>query len=585
MNNSGPVIMRLTKRFILILFGALLFWPISARTQSRPPQSVEADGQSSAAGEEGIPVNNALVISKCGSCHKRDDKGRLTRISYQRRAPEGWEQAIKRMVRLNGVSLSPDEARQIVKYLSKFHGLAPEESRQSFYEAERRSLDETAPSDSVRMACMQCHGLGRIQSQRRAPEEWELLKNLHVGLFPAISSQGWFRYSLPPGLPIPADIEQRNPVDSAIDHFSKTCPLITPEWRAWSGNIRAARLEGRWVMVGSLPGLGRVFGDVVIEPSQVEDEFTTKIIIKFLSDGSSWARNGRSIVYGGHSWRGRSNGGGNNGPEIAREAMLVSRDWQTMEGRWFWGGYDELGLDVKLRRVGHEPMIATLDHPALKSGSRSERVTIYGANFPTDIKAGEIDFGRAATVNRVISAQSDSVTVEVSVADDAPNGLYDVSVGQYVASGSLVIFDKADYIKILPQAGLARVGGVKYPKQYQQFEAVAYNRGPDGIPATADDLIIGPVNAYWSVEEFPASYTDDDKDFVGTIDKQGLFTPAGEGPNPDRRRGGNNLGDVWVVASYKPEPSRKDAPTLNARSYLVVTAPLYVRWDTSVGAR
>jgi len=568
------------KRFVLILFGLCLLWYISAPTGSSGPLlPVEADENSSA--EEGIPVKSALVVSKCGSCHKQDNEGRLTRISYQRRTPEGWEQAIKRMVRLNAVTLLPDEARQIVKYLSKHHGLAPEESRQSFYEAERRVLGETAPSDSVRLACMQCHGLGRIQSQRRTPEEWRLLKNLHIGLFPVISSQGWFRYSLPPGLPIPSDLEQRDPVDSAMDYFSKTYPLITPEWRTWSANIRSARLEGRWMLTGSRPGLGRVFGAVVIESSQAEDEFITRISLKSLKDGSSWTRIGRGIVYGGYSWRGRSNGEVNNGPDIAREAMLISRDWQTMEGRWFWGGYDELGLDVQLRRVGQEPLIAALDPSALKAGSKSEQVTIYGANLPTDIKAEEISFGPAVTVSRIISAQNDSITVEVNVSESASNGFYDISIGRYVASDAMAIFDKVDYIKVLPQTGLARLGGIKYPKQHQQFEAIAYNRGPDGISDTTDDVIIGQVDADWSIEEFPASYTDDDREFVGTIDKQGLFTPAVEGPNPERKRSGNNFGDVWIVASYRPEPSQSGAPTLKARSYLLVTVPQYVRWDMS----
>jgi quinohemoprotein amine dehydrogenase len=577
--------MNLIRRFILILFVALFFWCVSAQTQSNDPQSARADEQQGGASEEGIPVKSALVIAKCSSCHKRDDKGRLTRISYQRRTPEGWELAIKRMVRLNGLSLSPNDARQIVKYLSKFHGLAPEESRPAFYEAERRVLDETAPSNSVRSACMQCHGLGRIQSQRRTREEWQLVANLHVGLFPAVSGQGFYRFAPAPSLPRPPDLEQRNPVDSAIDYFAKTYPLLTPEWRAWSAGIRTPRLEGRWLIVGSRPGHGRVFGEMIIEPTEVEDEFTTKLDLKYLSDGSGWTRRGRGVVYAGHSWRGRSNGGGNNGPESAREAMLVSRDWRTMQGRWFWGGYDELALDVQLSRVGREPIIAMLDRPGLKSGSKSERVTIYGANFPVDLKAGEIVFGPGITVERVVNIQSNSITVEISVAEGTPNGLHDITLGQHVAAGAIAIFDKVDYIKVSPQTGLARIGGIKYPKQYQQFEAIAYNRGPDGTEGTQDDVVVGPVNANWSIEEFPATYRDDDQGFVGTIDKQGLFTPAVEGPNPDRSRNRNNLGDVWVVASYKPETAGIDALPLKARSYLLVTAPLYVRWEMSEVSR
>jgi hypothetical protein len=35
-----------------------------------------------------------------------------------------------------------------------------------------------------------------------------------------------------------------------------------------------------------------------------------------------------------------------------REVMMVDRNWRSMEGRWFNGGYDEIGIDVKLERVG-----------------------------------------------------------------------------------------------------------------------------------------------------------------------------------------------------------------------------------------
>src|SRR5580692_8392050 len=64
--------------------------------------------------EDGIPVTDALTISKCASCHAKDEKGNLSRISWIRTTPEGWEEAIKRMVRLNGLTLEPADAKLIV---------------------------------------------------------------------------------------------------------------------------------------------------------------------------------------------------------------------------------------------------------------------------------------------------------------------------------------------------------------------------------------------------------------------------------------------------------------------------------------
>ena len=77
----------------------------------------------------GIPIDDPVVIAKCGGCHTRNDSGAMIRISYVRTTPEIWEQIIKRMVRLNGLTVSADDARHIVRYLSNNNGLAPQEEK------------------------------------------------------------------------------------------------------------------------------------------------------------------------------------------------------------------------------------------------------------------------------------------------------------------------------------------------------------------------------------------------------------------------------------------------------------------------
>src|SRR5277367_3066691 len=107
-----------------ILLASILVFPLLA--QSQMPQAAPSAESAKPAPEEGIPVTNQLVISKCGACHTKDDKGNMLRISWERATPEAWEEAIKRMVRLRGVSLTPDEAHSILKYLATDHGLAPD---------------------------------------------------------------------------------------------------------------------------------------------------------------------------------------------------------------------------------------------------------------------------------------------------------------------------------------------------------------------------------------------------------------------------------------------------------------------------
>lgn len=568
------------RALVLITFAALLYLAEVSGHSQETQQPAEVGQDKTKEAEEGIPVTNQLVVDKCSACHKRDEKGRLTRISYERSTPEGWQQAIKRMVRLNGVSITPDEAKQIVKYLSNHHGLSPEEARPAFYEAERRVIDEKIPDESLRSSCVICHSLGRVISQRRTREEWELLANMHVGLYPIVAFQGIYRFPPPPGARPQPEPDTRHPIDKAIEYLAKTYPLTTPEWGAWHTNMRAPKLQGRWMIDAYQLGRGRIFGEMVVEPAQLEDEFTTSITLKYIRDGTTVTRAGRGIVYTGYSWRGRSTAADGREPGEVREVMFVARDWATMDGRWFWGGYDEFGIDVTLRRVGGEPLIAAVDKQALRSPSPSEQVTILGVNLPGDIRPDEVDFGPGVRIKRIIAARSDAVVVEVEVAEGAANGLRDISLRRHFATNAIAIFDKVDYVKVLPEAGMARVGGVKYPKQHQQFEALAYNRGPDGKPQTADDISLGIVEVEWSIDEFPATFDDDDKDFVGELDKNGLFTPSIEGPNPKRKKGVNNYGDVWVVATLKPKETAQDAAPLKARAHLVVTVPLYVRWDT-----
>ncbi|HEY7911131.1 MAG TPA: quinohemoprotein amine dehydrogenase subunit alpha [Blastocatellia bacterium] len=574
--------MKAAKKSVLIALSfafLLLTFTESSQSQSEqrpPPAAPEATKEPP---EEGLAVTDQLVVDRCSACHKKDDKGNLTRISFMRTTPEGWQTIIKRMVRLNGLTLTPDEARRIVKYLSDNHGLAPEEARPAFYEAERRVVNETIPDESLRASCVICHSLGRVVSQRRTREEWQLLSNMHVALFPVVAFQGYYRIPPPPGAQVPPEPDPRHPVDKAIDYLARTYPLATPEWGAWRANMRAPRIEGRWLINGYQTGRGRIIGEMTVEPAGGPDEFNTRVTLKYLKDGTTLARTGRGIVYAGYSWRGRSTSSGREPGEL-REVMFVSRDWAAMDGRWYWGGYDELGIDVQLKRISNDPVIAAVEPQALRSPSASEQVVIHGANLPNDIRAQEIDFGPGARVKRVVSARPEAVTVEVEVLSGATNGLRDIILRRQFATKAVAVYDKVDYINVRPDAGLARVGGVKFPKQFQQFEAVAYNRGPDGKPQTPDDVSLGLVEAEWSIDEFPATFDDDDKEFVGTLDRTGLFTPNIDGPNPQRRKGVNNYGDVWVVASYRPKDAQPAAEPLRARSHLVVTVPLYIRWDT-----
>jgi quinohemoprotein amine dehydrogenase len=587
------------RRATLVIVGSALFsvtllaFTVSAQ---QPAGSAQPTAAPTAKPEEGIPVTDQTVQKACGACHKPDDKGQMSRISFQRNTPEGWQSTIQRMAALNGLTIDPQTARLVVKYLSNSHGLAPEEARPAAFEAERRLIDYkyTASADAE-SACIKCHSMGRVISQRRTRSEWDLLIAMHRGWYPLVDFQAFRRGGPPPRDPSPdgRPPDLRHPVEKALDHLSKTFPLKTPEWQAWSANMRPARLDGTWMLSGWELGKGAIYGKVTIAAdSGSPDEFTTTISYRVARTGEVVTRTGRGIVYTGFQWRGRSTKGnaastppGAGEDTALREVMFVDRDWRSMEGRWFTGGYDEIGLDVRLERVGAETRLLGTDRTALRTGATNQELKVYGANLPASLRPADIDLGPGLSVTKVGPVTADLATVVVDVAPAAAIGARDLFVAGASKQKALAVFNRIDAIKVKPDWAMARVGGVTFPKMLAQFEAWAFHNGADDRPDTPDDVNLGLVEAAWSMEEYTATYGDDDVSFVGDLDAgTGRFVPNIEGPNPERKGERNNIGDVWIVAKYAADAGDgKPANTIRARAHLLVTVPLYMRFDPTVG--
>jgi quinohemoprotein amine dehydrogenase len=567
-----------------LLLAITLALPLFGQGQQTDSAAADNAGGAKVQIEEGIPVTNQLVIEKCSGCHAKDAKGNMGRISYERSTPEGWEEALKRMMRLRGVSLTPEEARSIIKYLSTEHGLAPEEAAPVMYFAEKRMEDETnIPNDKVKGACAMCHAFAKPMSWRRSSGDWKYLANLHVALYPQADQA--FRFGLRAGAEGAGATDKTVPLDAAMDFFGKSAKLQSPEWAAWRARMRAPKLAGRWLVSAEVPGKGLYYGQMEVEPAgSTDDEFTTRVTLKSAKDGSTISRSGKSLVYTGYAWRGHSKGttAGSGAPDDLsrdlREVMSVSPDQLSAQGRWFSGQYQEMGIDVKLLRASSEPTLIGSDHRALKTGSNNIAVRLIGDNLPEQVAAADLDFGSGVTVNKIVSHSTGELVAEVSVAANAISGKRDIVFRRAVLPKAIAIYDRVDYIKVSPDSALARLGSDRHPKGFQQFEAIGYQRGEDGKAHTADDVELGPVDVTWSMEEFYAAYGDDDKEFVGTLSATGFFTPSSDGPNPKRKFSRNNYGDVWVVATAKDEKG-KDGRPLTAKSYLVVTVPSYLMWD------
>jgi len=517
--------------------------------------------------EDGFAITNDKVIDRCSRCHIVDDEGRMGRISFLRKTPEGWQTSIRRMAALHGARLNAADAREIVRYLANEQGLAPEELRPGLFEVERRVIEYDYEGDSdTEYTCIQCHSMGRVVTQRRTRDEWGLLLATHRALYPLVDFQA-FRYA---GLASEQE-DPRHPMDRAIDHLSEAFPLETPEWSAWAATKRSPRLAGTWALSGYETGKGPIYGSVTIAADPNDpDAFTTQTEYVFAETGESMRRAGEAMVYTGYQWRGRSNPGSDS--EL-REVMFVERDQREMSGRWFTGSYDEIGPDVTLTRVTGGTVVTGVYPRAIQRGG-TVSVTLYGEGL-TSTTAGDLDLGAGVSVQSVSGSGDGSLSLRLSVAADAAVGARDLFAFGSVFEGAIVVHDGVDRIVVSPETGLARTGGANFPKGYQTFDAVGWDNGPDGEANTDDDLRLGRVEATWHIEEYSQTFGDDDVDYVGTMRQDGVFDPAPDGPNPARTGNRNNIGNVWAVASYE----RAGMAPLTARAHLIVTVPLYMRFE------
>ena len=66
--------------------------------------------------------------------------------------------------------------------------------------------------------------------------------------------------------------------------------------------------------------------------------------------------------------------------------MSLSADHTTLNGRWFWGTYEEFGFDVSASREIRDVTVLGTDLDSIQAGSKGVPMKIYGEHFPSDLK-------------------------------------------------------------------------------------------------------------------------------------------------------------------------------------------------------
>ena len=516
----------------------------------------EADHSTIAQAEAGEPATQtldgaSLVAQRCAGCHAGTEEGDLSRIDRIRKTPEGWFMTAVRMEREGRVALSQDERRAVVKHLSDTRGLAPAETADFRYILEKRPNIIEEPADpELGVMCGRCHSNARYSLQRRDADEWRKLVNFHVVQFPTLEYQTmsaerhWFEEA----------------TGEFADRLGRLFPLHDSHWDAWKAG-KAHDPSGLWRVVGYEPGRGRYEGTAKIT-GVGGDNFRADYELSY-SDGEVWKGQSEALLYTGYEWRGRSQRKG----ALLREVYALSEDGTRISGRWFHTESDERGGEWNAVRMGGDATVLAVEPAYLKAGETAQ-IRLFGVGLE-----GDVDVGSDVST-RIVSRSANEIVFEATASANASPGFRPLRVGSLELMDQLTVYERIDNLKVIPENAIARIGGGggKLPPVIAQFEAVGYLNGPDGEPATEDDVRIGVFDARWSHDNYDELATElEDARFSGSISASGRFHPAEAGINPERYIATNNVGVLAVTATVDDGDQ-----TLDGTARLVVTVQKFI---------
>ncbi len=478
-----------------------------------------------------------LLTKTCGDCHSVGDDGALSRISGQRKSPEGWLMTLVRMRIAHGAAIDRETEAQLVRYLADTQGLAPSEAAPYRYALEKDPDTVEAFEEPIASMCARCHTGARALLQQRSPDEWRTLIDFHVGQFPTIEYQALGR-----------DREWYKIASTEVaDWLAKELPLETKAWTGWQAADKPA-VTGDWIVMTDLPEGGAAYGKLTVagdaSPYSLAGELR-------LSDGTSAPVSGQMNLYTGYEWRATLDIGG----KTYRQVLALDGDG-GLAGRQFLAGQDSLGgrltgvrADAAPRVLGTVPeAVQGLSGDVQVVGTMLDNLTVEGAATGASTVN---DFGARVT----LTAETQGKAV--------------LSVGE--STTDIAFYTAPDRLTVEPEFTIARVGGgsdVGPASVPAHFRAIGWLNGPDGASGTEDDIRIGSLTAEWSMTNAnEMAEVMRDTEYAGTLDPDGLFWPAVAGPNAERPFTTNNAGDLTITAK---------AGGLEASGRLIVTVQRFI---------
>ena len=537
---------KVCKRALAVMTAAVLFaLPQIAMSQSRFP-----DG--------------SMVKKTCGACHKPEEKGGLEAIEDTRKTPEEWKVVMIRMERLNQAQV-PDEAfHPIVKELSKDLCLTPAEmSKVAYLNSDENSQYREVPKGKLeeRMfaACVRCHTFGKIASHRMTESRWAATRDLHLGYYPTTVPQmremNWLKES-----------------QDLIKPLTEMFPFETPQWRQWLKERKDVKLDGQWVVAGYQPGVGYYTGNYTFtaNPKKGADEYSITREVVF-ANGAKVRQEGEGTLYSKYHLR----------YALAPTQMLgrvegvfdMDASQKGFSGKWWTVVQDNNAYgNERFYPAKGSPAVVAVYPQALKAGAKNQNVNLVLAGLGQGIKPADIAFSDAQVkVTKLSQGAAGQLICQISVSGKQRQVGLKVKGVAYDAK--LVVYDKVDGIKIFPALGRARVSsGAAYPPMGVQYVARALAFGADGKAGTADDLILEPVEAKWTLSEEVTREGDEDLKYLKAPIHGGLYTPVTTyGPIAQRPQKREGVGLIAVNASAKINGKQfKD------KALLVVTVPDFI---------
>lgn len=496
-----------------------------------------------------------VIKENCLLCHSETGKAEapFSRISQQRKTPEGWQMTINRMKSQRGLKLKPEDERVLIKYLADTQGLAPSETADLRYVLEREpNVIEADIPEHVAGTCTGCHSSARSGLQRRTADEWEKLVHFHMGQVPSIEylaghrDRPWFQIA----------------VNETSVKLGEGYPLVTKAWDDWKAAPKAT-LNGDWVMSGYMPDKGEFSASVSVMPNK-KDEYIL-LLNGHYADGSKLSGSGSAKVFAGYEWRGAVVIDGRK----MRQVFAASEDGKAMTGRMFLKNDDVIGGAVVVKKATKAPVVVAVSPTYIKQGT-TQTLKITGANL-----SEKISLGKGIKVVGVEKKAPDYMLVKVTASAKAAVGNRTLTVGSTATDSAVAVYDSVARVDITPSDSIARIGGNGGPvaKQKSIYRAIGFAAGSDGKPGTEDDIKLGYMPATWSLKPFDAVAEEEhDLKYAGKISSQGIFTPGDAGLNPERKMSTNNVGNLTVVGTVT-----EGGAAVAGEAHLLVTVQDYVK--------